>query len=80
MMTPAEARQELLTKTLSQIHEATAETWAIRAVAARQLFAETGDMRWAVTFTDARHEALEHGALSENPDFLAGIQATLQRS
>ena len=25
-------------------------------------------------------EALEHGALSENPDFLAGIQATLQRS
>ena len=77
-MTPAQAREELLTKTIEQIHEETADTWATRALAARQLFVETHDLRWASAFTDCSHEALEHAALSANDAALAAIRARLR--
>jgi hypothetical protein len=76
-MTPAEARQELLSKPLSQINEETAEIWATRALAALHLFLETHDIKWAVTFADLRHEALEHAAVVDNPDFIGKIRARL---
>jgi hypothetical protein len=76
-VTPQEARTELLTKTLSQIHEATALTWAARAVAAKALYRETQDVRWATTLADAAHEALEHAALSDDPRFIDLIRAQL---
>lgn len=77
-MTPTEARQELLTKTLSQIHEETAQVWAVRALAAKQLFNETHDVKWAVTTADLAHETIEHAALGETPGFLEAIRATLR--
>ena len=77
-MTPAQAREELLTKTLDQIHEETADTWATRALAARQLFIETHDLKWATAFTDLAHEALEHAALSANDAALATIRMRLR--
>jgi hypothetical protein len=76
-MTPEEARNELLTKSLEQIHETSALGWLERALAARQLFFETHDVKWAITYADLRHECLEHAALSENPLFLSQIQARL---
>jgi hypothetical protein len=77
-MTPLEARAELLTKTMSTIHEDSALGWTARALAAKQLFQETNDLKWAVAFTDLRHEALEHAALSESPAFLDVIRTKLQ--
>jgi hypothetical protein len=77
-MTPQEARQELLTKSLSQIHEETAQVWATRALEAKRLFNETGDTKWAVTCCDLAHEALEHSALVDKPGFFETIRATLK--
>jgi len=76
-MTPLEARNELLTKSLEGIHEETAVVWTTRALAAKQLFAETGDLKWAAAFVDLRHEALEHGSLVDKPGFFESIRARL---
>ncbi len=73
-MTP---REELLARGLNGIHEDSATTWAARALAAKQLFAETGDLKWAAAFADLRHEAIEHAALSEDLRFLDGIRGRL---
>lgn len=76
-MTPLEARHELLTKTVSTINEETALTQTSRALAAKQLFHETNDLKWAVAFTEFRHEALEHASLSDSDAFLDTIRAKL---
>jgi hypothetical protein len=76
-MTPLEARTELLTKSLSQIHEETARTWTARALAAKALYAETRDVLWVTTLADAAHEALEHSALSDDPQFIESVRAQL---
>lgn len=77
-MTPTEARQELLTKPLSQIHEDTALVWTTRALEAKRLYDETHDIKWIATCADTAHEAIEHAALGETPGFLESIRAKLR--
>jgi len=55
---------ELQQKSLEQIHEDTALTWMARAIAARRLYEQTGDLQWLLTAHNAGDEALEHAALS----------------
>lgn len=67
-MTQADADREIASKTLTQIHVETADTWAKRAVAYRKAAERGGasnSFLWQ-GFDDARHEALEHAALAED--------------
>jgi hypothetical protein len=77
-MTPAEARQELLSKSLSKIHEEKSLGWMALALEAKQLFDETGDVKWIATCADTAHEAIEHAAMGETPGFLEAIRAKLR--
>jgi hypothetical protein len=61
-----EAKKELLEKTEAQIESETAYKWGSRAIAAYQLFQETGDVKWFLMGEEFRHEAIEHASLSGN--------------
>jgi phage gp46-like protein len=68
MLTPEtveRAKEELRTKSLAQIHYETAMVWLARAVAAHQISLQTHQPRYLIDAEDYAHEALEHGALSE---------------
>lgn len=49
-------------KTRAEIDLDTAEKWAARAVAADELFRETGDEKWREMSIEFAHEAVEHAA------------------
>jgi hypothetical protein len=72
----AEARREVLGKTLAAIELETSQKWAARALAAYQICADDFDL---VRFAEACHfhdEAVEH-ASGVSPTFLANIVALL---
>jgi hypothetical protein len=56
------ARAALRSKSKEAIEAETAATWGARAVAAYELYRQTGDVRWMLEAEDYRHESLEHGA------------------
>ena len=58
MLDVAKALAELQAKSLAQIEQETAYTWASRALAAMQLFQSTGDMKWLLTWRSLADEAV----------------------
>lgn len=86
-MTPEQqkALQELASKSLAQIQQETAYTWAYRAWAARYLakqYKARGDwanlLKLTSDATEYEHESLEHAALSGNDDVLTNARAIIR--
>lgn len=81
-----EARHELAQKTLADIQRETAYKWAHRALAAYTYAAEANALpppakstaAWLLDAHEYGHEALEHAALTEDPDVLADVQAIIR--
>jgi len=67
-------------KSLAQIQEETAWTWASRAAAAYKKLEETGDWKWKTDAEEYRHEAVEHAALigDTHPTVLTEIHDALE--
>jgi hypothetical protein len=72
----ADAKRELHQKTLAFIQVETAWAWATRALAAKELFNETGEGQWMVDAVEYHHEALEHAALAA-PGLCEQVRAAL---
>jgi hypothetical protein len=67
---------ELQTKSLAQIESETAYTWASRALAAWQLYQQTGDTRRFMAYVTMRDEAIEHAAFA-SPEVLEELRRVL---
>jgi len=64
-MDPAEiesAHRELVTKSKEEIEADTARKWCARALAAYQLFMQSGNLRWLNDAITYHGEAIEHAA------------------
>lgn len=72
--------KDIESKSLAQIQEDTAWTWASRAAACYKKLAETGDWKWKTDAEEYRHEAVEHAALigDTNPTVLNEIHEALE--
>lgn len=74
------AKRELQIKSLETIQRETACAWASRAIAAYELFAETGNMRWLFEAHEYEHEALEHAALGPDDSALLELRRALAQA
>jgi hypothetical protein len=83
------ASNELLDKSIGEVHRETAVTWAARGMAALRFYKESGDkeIAWLADAGEYLHEALEHAALAipvppadEDPDKMLERIAALLRS
>jgi hypothetical protein len=63
-MNLAAARAELAHKTITQIQQETAHTWAYRAAAAYEIAHRENSTAWLLDAEEYRHESIEHGALA----------------
>lgn len=71
------AKREVLSKNPAEIDARAAKTWADRAVAAYEVYAETGEERYLLAAREYRREALEHaGAVG---DFGRAVRAVQER-
>jgi hypothetical protein len=73
--------KDISSKTLAQIQEDTAWTWASRAAACYEKLKETGDWKWKTDAEEYRHEAVEHAALigDTRPTVLQEIHDALEK-
>jgi hypothetical protein len=71
------ALDELRVQTIDDIQRSTALTWSGRALAAYQLFEETGDIRWLLEASDYAHEGLEHASLHPDPSVIGLVRPAL---
>jgi hypothetical protein len=76
MLDVPKALQELQKKDLRTIESETAYTWASRALASRQFYRQTNDMRWLLLEYEFGHEAIEHAAFAQ-PGLTEEIHALL---
>lgn len=72
--------KDITEKTLAEIQEDTAWTWASRAAACYEKLKETGDWKWKTDAEEYRHEAVEHAALigDTHPTVLQEIHDALE--
>jgi hypothetical protein len=72
--------KDIDSKTLPEIQEETAWTWASRAAACYEKLKETGDWKWKTDAEEYRHEAVEHAALigDTHPTVLQEIHDALE--
>jgi len=71
---------ELRAKTLDQVQSETAVAWGHRALAAFQLYRETGDVNFLLDAHEYMHESLEHAALTIDPSVLDEIRPALHQA
>lgn len=78
MMDVEKAKQELQQKTLQQIQRDTALSWGARTMAviefSDQAKSQTELLHWMVDAHEYYHEALEHGALVDEPGFFDNLK------
>ncbi len=76
----SEARAELSKKSLRMIQRETAITWAARAVASFMSYKRTKNLQWLLDAEEYAHEAVEHAALYDCPEFQAEISGVLAQA
>lgn len=73
----AKARSEIVQKGMSQIERETALAWAGRAVAAWELYGETGRSGWRDDAVEFASEAVEHSAQSGDDVLLRDVRRAI---